>query len=91
MSDPNWSSYNYEEDCGGVEEIDPQSAVRVVAQHHAIDVHNAEEYAVAIYDAMGRCHAAEPATGQSLRHYPLPTAGVYVVHINGKGYKVVVR
>ena len=91
MSDPNWSSYNYEEDCGGVEEIDPQSAVQVVAQHHAIEVHNAEEYAVAIYDVMGRCHAAEPATGQSLRHYPLPTAGVYVVHINGKGYKVVVR
>ena len=91
MSDPNWSSYNYEEDCGGVEEIDPQSTVQVVAQHHAIEVHNAEEYAVAIYDVMGRCHAAEPATGQSLRHYPLPTAGVYVVHINGKGYKVVVR
>ena len=91
MSDPNWSSYNYEEDCGGVEEIDPQSTVQVVAQHHAIEVHNAEEYAVAIYDVMGRCHASESATGQSLRHYSLPTAGVYVVHINGKGYKVVVR
>ena len=91
MSDPNWNSFNLVEDCDGIEDADPQSAVQVVAQHNSIDVYNAENYSVAIYDVMGRCHAAEPATGQSLRHYPLPTAGVYVVHINGKGYKVVVR
>ena len=91
LSNSNWSSYSYIEDCDGIEENDPQSAVQVVAQHNSIDVYNAENYAVAIYDLMGRCHTAEPATGQGLRHYPLPTAGVYVVHINGKGYKVVVR
>ena len=91
MSDPNWNSFNLVEDCDGIEDADPQSAVQVVAQHNSIDVYNAENYSVAIYDLMGRCHTAEPATGQSLRHYSLPTAGVYVVHINGKGYKVVVR
>ena len=91
LSNSNWSSYSYIEDCDGIEENDPQSAVQVVAQHKAVDVYNAENYSVAIYDLMGRCHTAEPATGQSLRHYSLPTAGVYVVHINGKGYKVVVR
>ena len=91
MSDPNWNSFNLVEDCDGIEDADPQSAVQVVVQHNSIDVYNAENYSVAIYDVMGRCHAAEPATGQSLRHYSLPTAGVYVVHINGKGYKVVVR
>ena len=91
LSDPNWSSYNYTEDCDGIEDIAPQSAVQVVAQHKAVDVYNAENYSVAIYDVMGRCYASESATGQSLRHYSLPTAGVYVVHINGKGYKVVVR
>ena len=91
MSDPNWSSFNLVEDCDGIEDADPQSAVQVVAQHNSIDVYNAENYSVAIYDVMGRCYASESATGQSLRHYSLPTAGVYVVHINGKGYKVVVR
>ena len=91
MSDPNWSSFNLVEDCDGIEENDPQSAVQVVAQHNSIDVYNAENYSVAIYDVMGRCHASESGTGQSLRHYSLPTAGVYVVHINGKGYKVVVK
>ena len=91
LSNSNWSSYSYTEDCDGIEENDPQSAVQVMAQHNSIDVYNAENYSVAIYDVMGRCHASESATGQSLRHYSLPTAGVYVVHINGKGYKVVVR
>ena len=91
MSDPNWSSFNLVEDCDGIEDADPQSAVQVVVQHNSIDVYNAENYSVAIYDVMGRCHASESATGQSLRHYSLPTAGVYVVHINGKGYKVVVK
>ena len=91
LSNSNWSSYSYIEDCDGIEENDPQSAVQVVAQHNSIDVYNAENYAVAIYDVMGRCHASESATGQSIRHYPLHTVGVYVVHINGKGYKVVVR
>ena len=91
LSDPNWSSYNYTEDCDGIEDIDPQSAVQVVAQHKAVDVYNAENYSVAIYDLMGRCHTAEPATGYNLRHYTLPNSGVYIVRINGKGYKVVVR
>ena len=91
MSDPNWSSYSYTEDCDAIEDIDTQSAVQVVAQHKAVDVYNAENYSVAIYDLMGRCHTAEPATGQSLRHYTLPSSGVYIVRVNGKGYKVVVR
>ena len=91
LSDPNWSSYNYTEDCDGIEDIDPQSEVQVVAQHKAVDVYNAENYSVAIYDLMGRCHTAEPATGYNLRHYTLPNSGVYIVRINGKGYKVVVQ
>ena len=91
LSDPNWSSYNYTEDCDGIEDIDPQSAVQVLAQHKAVDVYNAENYSVAIYDLMGRCHVAEPATGYNLRHYTLPNSGVYIVRINGKGYKVVVQ
>ena len=91
LSDPNWSSYNYTEDCDGIEDIDPQSAVQVVAQHKAVDVYNAENYSVAIYDLMGRCHTAEPATGYNLRHYTLPSSGVYIVRVNGKGYKVVVQ
>ena len=91
LSDPNWSSYNYTEDCDGIEDIDPQSAVQVVAQHKAVDVYNAENYSVAIYDLMGRCHTAEPATGYNLRHYILPNSGVYIVRINGKGYKVVAQ
>ena len=91
LSDPNWSSYNYTEDCDGIEDIDPQSAVQVVAQHKAVDVYNAENYSVAIYDLMGRCHTAEPATGYNLRHYTLPNSGVYIVRVNGKGYKVVVQ
>ena len=91
LSNPNWSSYNYTEDCDGIEDIDPQSAVQVVAQHKAVDVYNAENYSVAIYDLMGRCHTAEPATGYNLRHYTLPSSGVYIVRVNGKGYKVVVQ
>jgi hypothetical protein len=90
MSDPNWSSYTYVEDCDGIEESE-ESNVRVVAKSRSIEVLNAEGYSVAIYDAVGRCHASEGATGQNIRHYSLPTAGMYVVRVDDKGYKVVVR
>ena len=90
MSDPNWSSYNYTEDCDGVEEGE-ENNVKVLSHYRSIEVHNAEGYSVAIYDAMGRCHISEGATGQNIRHYSLPTAGMYVVRVNDKGYKVVVR
>ena len=90
MADPNWSSYSYTEDCDGVEE-NPMVAVKVTAGYRSIEVLNAEAYPVAIYDAMGRCHISEGATGQNIRHYSLPTAGVYVVRVNDRGYKVVVR
>ena len=90
MADPNWSSYSYTEDCDGVEE-NPMAAVKVTAGYRSIEVLNAEGYPVAIYDIMGRCHASEGATGQNIRHYSLPTAGVYVVRVNDRGYKVVVR
>ena len=90
MADPNWSSYSYTEDCDGVEE-NPMAAVKVTAGYRSIEVLNAEGCHVAIYDAMGRCHISEGATGQNIRHYSLPTAGVYVVRVNDKGYKVVVR
>ena len=89
-SDPNWSSYSYIEDCDGVEE-NPQTAVKVTAGYRSIEVLNAEGYHVAIYDVMGRCYVSEPANGGSHRHYAVPTAGVYVVRVNDKGYKVVVR
>jgi len=90
MADPNWSSYRYIEDCDGVEE-NPMAAVKVTAGYRSIEVLNAEGYSVAIYDIMGRCHASEGATGQNIRHYSLPTAGMYVVRVNDRGYKVVVR
>ena len=90
MANPNWSSYSYTEDCDGVEE-NPMAAVKVTAGYRSIEVLNAEGYPVAIYDIMGRCHASEGATGQNIRHYSLSTAGVYVVRVNDKGYKVVVR
>ena len=90
MANPNWSSYSYTEDCDGVEE-NPMSAVKVTAGYRSIEVLNAEGYPVAIYDIMGRCHASEGATGQNIRHYSLPTAGVYVVRVNDRGYKVIVR
>ena len=90
LADPNWSSYNYTEDCDGVEEGE-ENNVKVLSHYRSIEVHNAEGYSVAIYDAMGRCHISEGATGQNIRHYSLPTAGMYVVRVNDKGYKVVVR
>ena len=90
MADPNWSSYSYTEDCDGVEE-NPMAAVKVTAGYRSIEVLNAEGYSVAIYDVMGRCHISEGATGQNIRHYSLPTAGMYVVRVNDRGYKVVVR
>ena len=90
MADPNWSSYSYTEDCDGVEE-NPMAAVKVTAGYRSVEVLNAEGYSVAIYDIMGRCHVSEGATGQNIRHYSLPTAGVYVVRVNDRGYKVVVR
>ena len=90
MADPNWSSYSYTEDCDGVEE-NPMAAVKVTAGYRSIEVLNAEGYPVAIYDVMGRCHASEPANGLTHRHYSVPAAGVYVVRVNDKGYKVVVR
>ena len=90
MSDPNWSSYSYTEDCDGVEE-GVESNVKVTSHYRSIEVLNAEGCHVAIYDAMGRCHISEGATGQNIRHYSLPTAGVYVVRVNDRGYKVVVR
>jgi len=90
MADPNWSSYSYTEDCDGVEE-NPMAAVKVTAGYRSVEVLNAEGYSVAIYDVMGRCHASEGATGQNIRHYSLPTAGIYVVRVNDRGYKVVVR
>ena len=90
MADPNWSSYSYTEDCDGVEE-NPMVAVKVTAGYRSIEVLNAEGYTVAIYDIMGRCHASEPANGNNHRHYSVPTAGMYVVRVNDKGYKVVVR
>ena len=90
MADPNWSSYSYTEDCDGVEE-GVESNVKVLSHYRSIEVLNAEGCHVAIYDAMGRCHISEGATGQNIRHYSLPTAGVYVVRVNDKGYKVVVR
>ena len=89
-SDPNWISYSYTEDCDGVEDS-PMAAVKVTAGYRSIEVLNAEGYNVAIYDVMGRCHASEPANGNTYRHYSVPTAGVYVVRVNNKGYKVVVR
>ena len=90
LADPNWSSYSYTEDCDGVEE-NPMAAVKVTAGYRSIEVLNAEGYSVAIYDIMGRCHISEGATGQNIRHYSLPTAGMYVVRVNDRGYKVVVR
>ena len=90
MSDPNWSSYSYTEDCDGVEE-NPMAAVKVTAGYRSIEVLNAEGCSVAIYDVMGRCLVSEDATGQNIRHYSLPTAGMYVVRVNDRGYKVVVR
>ena len=90
MADPNWSSYSYTEDCDGVEE-NPMAAVKVTAGYRSVEVLNAEGYPVTIYDVMGRCHISEGATGQNIRHYSLPTAGVYVVRVNDRGYKVVVR
>ena len=90
LADPNWSSFSYRERCDGVEE-NPMAAVKVTAGYRSIEVLNAEGCHVAIYDAMGRCHISEGATGQNIRHYSLPTAGVYVVRVNDRGYKVVVR
>ena len=90
LADPNWSSFSYRERCDGVEE-NPQAAVKVTAGYRSIEVLNAKGYSVAIYDVMGRCHASEGATGQNIRHYSLPTAGMYVVRVNDRGYKVVVR
>ena len=90
LADPNWSSYSYTEDCDGVEE-NLMDAVKVTAGYRSIEVLNAEGYPVAIYDIMGRCHVSEGATGQNIRHYSLPTAGMYVVRVNDRGYKVVVR
>ena len=90
MSNHSWDRYSYIEDCDGVEE-NLMDAVKVTAGYRSIEVLNAEGCHVAIYDAMGRCHISEGATGQNIRHYSLPTAGVYVVMVNDKGYKVVVR
>ncbi|MBQ8046032.1 MAG: T9SS type A sorting domain-containing protein, partial [Bacteroidales bacterium] len=90
MADPNWSSYSYTEDCDGVEE-NPMAAVKVTADYRSIEVLNAEGYSVAIYDVMGRCIVNEPANGFTHRHYSVPAAGVYVVRVNDRGYKVVVR
>ena len=90
LADPNWSNFSYRERCDGVEE-NPMSAVKVTAGYRSIEVLNAEGCHVAIYDVMGRCHVSEGATGQNIRHYSLPTAGVYVVRVNDRGYKVVVR
>ena len=90
MADPNWSSYSYTEDCDGVEE-GVESNVKVTSHYRSIEVLNAEGCHVAIYDIMGRCHASEPANGLTHRHYNVPTAGVYVVRVNDRGYKVVVR
>ena len=90
LTDPNWSSFSYRERCDGVEEGE-ENNVKVTAGYRSVEVLNAEGYSVAIYDAMGRCHISEAATGQNIRHYSLPTAGIYVVRVNDKGYKVVVR
>jgi len=90
LADPNWSSFSYRERCDGVEE-NPMAAVKVTAGYRSVEVLNAEGYSVAIYDIMGRCHASEGATDQNIRHYSLPTAGMYVVRVNDRGYKVVVR
>ena len=90
MSDPNWSSYNYTEDCDGVEEGE-ENNVKVLSHYRSIEVLNAEGCSVAIYDAVGRCLVSEGATGSSSRTYTVPTTGLYVVSIDGKGYKVVVK
>ena len=89
MSDPNWSSYTYVEDCDGIEESE-ENNVRMVAKSRSIEVLNAEGCHVAIYDAMGRCLVNELANGNSHRYYNVPTAGVYVVRVDDRGYKVVV-
>ena len=90
LADPKWSSYTYVEDCDGIDESE-ESNVRVVAKTRVIEVLNAEGCSVAIYDAMGRCLVSEGATGSSSRTYTVPTTGLYVVSIDGKGYKVVVK
>ena len=90
LADPNWSSFSYRERCDGVEE-NPMAAVKVTAGYRSVEVLNAEGYSVAIYDVMGRCIVNEPANGFTHRHYSVPAAGVYVVRVNDKGYKVVVR
>ena len=90
LADPNWSSFSYRERCDGVEEGE-ENNVKVTSHYRSIEVYNAEGCHVAIYDTMGRCHASEGATGQNIRHYSLPTAGMYVVRVNDRGYKVVVR
>ena len=90
LADPNWSSFSYRERCDGVEE-NPMAAVKVTAGYRSVEVLNAEGYSVAIYDVMGRCIVNEPANGFTHRHYSVPAAGVYVVRVNDRGYKVVVR
>ena len=88
-AEPSWNSYTYVEDCDGIEESE-ESNVRVVAKSRSIEVLNAVGCHVAIYDAMGRCLVNEPANGNSHRYYNVPTAGVYVVRVDDRGYKVVV-
>jgi len=90
LADPNWSSFSYRERCDGVEE-NPMAAVKVTAGYRSVEVLNAEGYPVAIYDVMGRCIVNESANGFTHRHYNVPAAGVYVVRVNDRGYKVVVR
>ena len=90
MSNHSWDRYSYIEDCDGVEE-NPMAAVKVTAGYRSVEVLNAEGYSVAIYDVMGRCIVNEPANGFTHRHYSVPAAGVYVVRVNDRVYKVVVR
>ena len=65
--------------------------VKITTMSKAIVIENCEGKSIGIYDVMGRCIVNEPANGENIRQYNIPKTGLYIIKIDNKGYKVIIK
>ena len=105
LADPVWSQivFHLHEDCEDEPEDDPNTepgvgietpdtpTVSIRAEGLQLVVSDIEGQDVQIFDISGRLLLHHPANNLNDLRFQLPSAGLYVVHVGEKSYKVVAR
>ncbi|MBR1643742.1 MAG: leucine-rich repeat domain-containing protein [Bacteroidales bacterium] len=105
LADPVWSqiALHFREDCNDDPEDDPNTepgvgietpdtpTVSIRTEGLQLVVSDIEGQDVQIFDISGRLLLHHPANSRNDLRFRLPSAGLYVVHVGEKSYKVVAR